>query len=169
MKVRTETRFNNSIAVLRGPLYFSLRIGQNYRRPRRRERLGNPADDAVELRPRSMPLQPTEAKAEVVRNPVGDFPFAGSREPLFRRSNDAVVKPDGQISSYTRESYRRQRAGGFESQRPAFARLGHGQDLSGQRRRSARRSRGVRTNPQADLELVPYGCARLRISEYPLR
>ena len=30
MEVRTEPRLNNSIAILRGPLYFSLRIGQSY-------------------------------------------------------------------------------------------------------------------------------------------
>ena len=31
MKVRTERRFNNSLAILRGPLYFSLRIEKEYK------------------------------------------------------------------------------------------------------------------------------------------
>ena len=104
MKVRTETRFNGSIAVMRGPLYYSLRIGQNYR-------------DLSEGR--DWEIQPTtpwnyalaitaETAAErtkVIENPIGDFPFAQRGEPLYRRSKDAVVQADGQISSYTREPY----------------------------------------------------------------
>ena len=41
----------------------------------------------------------------MIQHSVGDFPFAGHGEPLFRRSDDAVVKADGQVSEYTREPY----------------------------------------------------------------
>lgn len=27
MRLRTETRYNNSVSILRGPVYYSLRVG----------------------------------------------------------------------------------------------------------------------------------------------
>ena len=47
----------------------------------------------------------TAATTKVTRNPLGDFPFAGRGEPLFRRRSDAVIQADGQVSAYTREAY----------------------------------------------------------------
>jgi uncharacterized protein len=165
MKVRTETRFNNSIAVLRGPLYFSLRIGQNYRdlgEEHNWEILpATPWNYGLELS-----AENAEAKAKVVRNPVGEFPFAGSKEPLFRRSKDAAVKPDGQISSFTRELY----AGKEPVILKVKGRLlpDWGMDKTYPANAADPPAGPVASEePQADLELVPYGCARLRVSEFP--
>jgi uncharacterized protein len=165
MKLRTETRLNNSIAVLRGPLYFSLRIGQDYRD------LGEGKSWQI------LPTTPwnyglaladdtIDAKVETVRNPVGTFPFAGRGEPLFRRSSNAVVQPDGQISSYTRESY--------AGKEPVFLKVkgrllpDWGMDKT-YPANAADPPVGplASEQPEVELELVPYGCARLRISEFP--
>jgi hypothetical protein len=165
MKVRTETRFNGSIAVMRGPLYYSLRIGQNY------HDLNEGRDWEIQpSTPWNYALAITaETAAErttVIENPVGEFPFAQRGEPLYRRSNDAVVQADGQISSYTREPYaaaepvvlkvkgRLMPEWGMDKTYPANA-------------ADPPKSPAVSNRPEVDLELIPYGCTRLRISEFP--
>ena len=165
MEVRTEPQLNNSIAVLRGPLYFSLRIGQSYRD------LGSKESwEILPTTPWNYGLELTRETAsqrtEVIQNPVGDFPFAGRAEPLFRRSSDTVVKADEQISAYSREP--------FSRSEPVILKV-KGRllpDWSMDKTYPANAadppaSPAMSSQPEVDLELVPYGCARLRISAFP--
>jgi uncharacterized protein len=165
MNIRTEPRMNKSLAVLRGPLYFSLRIGQSYRD------VGNKENwEIVPTTPWNYALDLTDEtaakKITVIQNPVGDFPFAGLNEPLFRRAADAVVNPDGRISAYTREPY--------SSMEPIVLRVkgrlitDWGMDKTFPANAAdPPASPIVSYKPEVELELVPYGCTRLRISEFP--
>jgi uncharacterized protein len=165
MEVRTETRLNNSIAVLRGPLYFSLRIAASYRDVDKKEYWEilptSPWNYGLELSPE------TAAKnSKVIQNPVGDFPFAGRGEPLSRRSSNAVVQPDGRISDYTRTPY--------SAMEPIVLKVkgrlipDWGMDKTYPANAADPPASPAKSNlPEVDLELVPYGCARLRISEFP--
>ena len=165
MRVRTELRFNKAVAILRGPLYFSLRIGQEYR-------------DAGEGRgwsvmpttPWNYGLEVAEAgqaiKADVVRNAIGDFPFAQQGEPVSRRSKDAVIERGGRISAYSR--------GPYDGREPVVLKVkgrlvaGWGMDAKFPANAADPPVSPVTSSgPTADLELVPYGCTRLRVSEFP--
>ncbi len=145
MRARTETRFNGSVAVLRGPLYFSLRIGASYRD------LGDGA--GWEIHPATpwnygLELDPGGGGFEVERNAVGDFPFASRGEPVngtpWTGSEPVVLKARGRsIGSWDRDA-----------EFPANAADPPPSPLA---------ARGA----VECLELIPYGCSRLRISEFP--
>jgi hypothetical protein len=105
-------------------------------------------------------------QAQVVRNPIGDFPFAEKDEPVHRRAKEAVILTDGRISSYEKQPYsgaepvilkvngRLLPQWGMDKAYPANA-------------ADPPASPVVVTGPIIELELIPYGCARLRISEFP--
>jgi hypothetical protein len=102
----------------------------------------------------------------VIQHSVGDFPFAGHGEPLFRRSDDAVVKADGQVSEYTREPYAAMEPVVLKVKGRLLA--DWGMDKTYPANAADPPASPARSNqPEVDLELVPYGCARLRISEFP--
>jgi hypothetical protein len=165
MRVRTEARFNNAVGVRRGPLYFSLRIGKQYGELGQDQYWGilatAPWNYALELSGDEGGLQ-----AQVVRNPIGDFPFAEKDEPVHRRAKEAVILTDGRISSYEKQPYsgaepvilkvngRLLPQWGMDKAYPANA-------------ADPPASPVVVTGPIIELELIPYGCARLRISEFP--
>ncbi len=165
MRVRTEARFNNAVGVMRGPLYFSLRIEKQYGELGRGQYWGilptSPWNYALDLGAGGAGL-----RAEVVRNPVGDFPFAEKEEPVHRRAKDAVILPDGRISSYSRQPY----AGAEPVILKVKGRLvpQWGMDKTYPANAADPPVSPVTANgPLVDLELIPYGCARLRISEFP--
>jgi len=192
MRVRTESRCNGAVSILRGPLYFSLRIGQDYRpcttaglskAPREK---GFPVFDwevfattpwnyALELDP-SHP----EGSVDVVTHPVSAIPFAQKGEPVTRRvhsSNPAVLDKAEWKARF-------QDWGEGEMQTVAFERAKWQQDepvvikAKGRRLPSWRMEQNSAdvpppspvdtADPITDLELVPYGSTRLRISEFPV-
>jgi hypothetical protein len=162
LNVRTESRFNRSIAVLRGPLYYSLRIGQKYRD------LADGRD--WEILPTTpwnyaLAIAPAE-RVKVVENPIGDFPFAQRGEPLYRRSKDAVVGADGQISSYSREPYAAAEPVVIRVKGRLLPEWGMDENFP-TNAADPPPSPTASSQPEVDLELIPYGCARLRISEFP--
>jgi uncharacterized protein len=165
MRVRTEKRFNDSIAVMRGPLYFSLRIGQDFRDIREGRDW-----EILPTTPWNYGLEITsetaEARTQVVRNEIGEYPFAQHGEPLYRKGKDAVVGADGQITSYVRETY-----GGKE---PVILKVrgrlipNWGMDETYPANAAdPPKSPVASSQSETELELIPYGCTRLRISEFP--
>lgn len=216
MKVRAETRFNNSMAVLRGPLYYSLRIGMDYRdAPAPRE----DADFLVPLKPRldwaakparektGLPIFDWEihsttpwnyalvvdrahpdAAIRVCRNPVGDLPYGHKNEPVIRR-----VSSDNKAAFDKAPFHAVVKGANGAKLTVAYERVAYGQDepvvlkakarLLPEWKMLARKVGGkeVATNaaspplspvvsqePEVDVELIPYGCTRLRISEFPV-
>ncbi len=109
MRVRIEERFNKAVAVQRGPLYFALRVGQDYREcpwdnpgqgPQRlsakpvRERSGFPVFD-WEIYPSTpwnyalvIDRRSPEPSVTVARHPLGKIPFAGKGEPVIVKVPD---------------------------------------------------------------------------------
>jgi hypothetical protein len=165
MRVRREFRFNRSIAVLRGPLYYCLRIGQDYRDLGEGRDWGilptTPWNYALSITPET-----AAARTKVVENPIGDFPFAQRGEPLYRRSKDAVVQADGQISSYVREPYAQAEPVVLHVKGRLMPEWGMDKTYTANAA-DPPPSPAASNQPEVDLELIPYGCTRLRISEFP--
>jgi hypothetical protein len=105
-------------------------------------------------------------RTTVIENPVGEFPFAQRGEPLYRRSNDAVVQADGQISSYTREPYAAAEPVVLKVKGRLMPEWGMDKTYTANAA-DPPKSPAVSNRPEVDLELIPYGCTRLRISEFP--
>jgi len=188
MGIRCETRFNNSAAILRGPLYFSLRIRPDYRPIRSYEANGYPVYEweIHPLSPWNYGLLADRAKiaqhVRVVTSKVSDFPFAGKGEPLFVRAGEKKrpEKPIGRV--HTAEFT----DGSGAKKKVTFVRIAHSGDEPVVLKIKARllpewkmNSRGVSAanppvspagsdRPIVEVDLVPYGCTRLRITEFPL-
>lgn len=142
LHVRTSTWLNNSVAVERGPLVFSLRLGEEFRRIN--QGMSKPAPPPAadwEIEPTSawnygllIPAANFEQAVRVIEKPVGDLPFTAAGAPVEIRlkarrvpqwsldNNSAAPPPPSPVS--TRE-------------------------------------------PLETVTLIPYGAAKLRITAFP--
>lgn len=135
MRVRAERRWHGSVCLKRGPLVYSLKIGERW------EKIGGQephADYAVY--PTSpwnygLLVDPESPQAEVVRRGVGPKVFGPDLAPV-----ELLVK-GRRLPEWTLEN-----------------------NSAGPLPQSPMRS----TEPLEDLTLIPYGCAKLRITEFPL-
>jgi hypothetical protein len=230
MQVRAEERFNKAVAVRRGPLYFALRVGQDFREcpwdnPAQgpgmlsakpvREKSGFPVFD-WEIYPSTpwnyglvIDRQKPELSVTVVRHPVGKIPFAGKREPVivkipqdnaaqieraaFRAEVSQVLphpaegnlKHDGRPWPIATDGQKRWvgfRRSVWEQEEPVVLRakarlLPEWKMLMGKNPVNGQMvpamaappplSPQTSSQPQVEVELVPFGCTRLRIAEFP--
>jgi hypothetical protein len=121
MRLRVEERFHGAAAIQRGPLYFALRIGCDYReclwqspatseghllaKPWR-EKSGFPIYD-WEIHPATpwnyalnLDRQHPESSLTLTRHPIGKMPFGGKGEP-------AIIKiPDGDTARIERAPFK---------------------------------------------------------------
>jgi len=140
MRLRTETRYNNAVAIYRGPLAFALKIGESYRRLKvHHDKL--PAVD-WEITPTTpwnygliLDREHPEKSVKVTTGKIGKLPFAQETAPVVLHVKGREV-PEWQFAD---------NSAGETPTSPI--KTGH---------------------PVTDLELVPYGSARLRITEFPV-
>ena len=140
MKVRSETRYNNSVALLRGPLYFSLKIGEKW------NKLNKHSDEFPVWDWEIAPTTPWNYGLLIDReNPETSVTVENrppAKQPFEKKSAPVTLKVKGrQIPDWT---YFRNSAG------------------------DPPKSPVKIDTPVTDLELVPYGSTRLRITEFPV-
>jgi DUF1680 family protein len=137
MPVRVERGYHNSAAIVRGPLIYSLRVGEDWRRIE-----GEPPRVDWEVYPTTpwnyaLALDPEhpEKSIQFSRKPIGACPFSSEGAPV------TAAAKGRRVPAWTLE-----------------------QGAAGPLPESPVRS----SEPLQDLVLVPYGCAKLRVTEFPV-
>lgn len=160
MELRAERRFNNAVALLRGPLYYSLRIDKQYDSIKiKSENYHFKGSVDWQITPTTnwnygilLDYNNSSRGFHVEENPVGPYPFADKGDPvwlpdsgkyvLYENEPPVVIKARGmKISSWTTKD----NSADIPPKSPV--------------------------KPEGDpgiINLVPYGCARLRITEFPV-
>jgi len=159
-EVRTERRYNNSLSVLRGPLYYALRIGKEFTeigmKYRKYDYIGSVDWQIVPTTDWNLGLiiDDTDKGIQVTEeiNPVGRYPFADTGDMIWSEKEGSHIK--------------------WEFPAPVVLRV------SGAIIPGWEIVNGSAANPPPGhlttdsepvmLELVPYGSTRLRITEFPV-
>lgn len=160
MKVRMEKRYNNAVSVLRGPLYFSLRIDKEYKSVKiNYDNFAYKGSTDWEINPLSpwnyglMPdLVNPERGFTVLENPVTGLPFADAGDMIWSVDSSKYFawKQDAAVVITTR---------GIRI--PEWSMKDNSADIP------PRGPLAPQGYPEV-IRLVPYGSARLRITEFPV-
>jgi len=160
MRLRVENRYNNSITILRGPLCFSLQIKKEYKSVKiNYDNFSYKGSVDWEIDPGSpwnygLLLDKADIMRgiKVTENPVSKYPFADKGDMIW--SSDS-----GKYTVWTQDAPVIIKARGMKI--PEWT----------MRNNSADDPPISPVKPDGDAEvitLVPYGCARLRITEFPV-
>jgi hypothetical protein len=155
MTVQIQDRFNHSVTVTRGPLAFALRVGMQYKSLARHYQ--GSAD--WEIRPTTpwnyglvLDRAHPEASLQPMRNPIGRLPFGQKGDMVYDTKTDSFVPwaEDPPVVIKAR------------------GRLIPEWIMNGANAGDPPLSPVVSSSPDQDVELVPYGAARLRVTEIPV-
>jgi DUF1680 family protein len=140
MNVRLEQRYNKAVSVLRGPLYFSLKVGEQYKELKRHHDQLPVVDWQLDATtPWNYALQVAMNKPgesfEVQTREIAKVPFEQAAAPVVLKAKARLV-PSWQMKNNSADD---PPASPVES-----------------------------SEPLTDVELVPYGSTRLRITEFPV-
>ncbi|HEX4308931.1 MAG TPA: hypothetical protein VHZ25_02830 [Acidobacteriaceae bacterium] len=156
-KVHTENRRNNAAAIAWGPLYFALRIGESFRRI---DLPGIPTPATCvnwEVTPTTpwnvaLAIDRDHPVCEMARNPIGSMPFAQKGEPVRPPEADDFSPWQGDAPLILRVNAKEVADWKMNGANAASVPVSP-----------------VRSKPAGKVvELIPYGCSRLRISEFPV-
>ncbi len=159
MNIRTEERHNSSLAVLRGPLYYSLRIDKEFRAVKiNYDNFGYKGSVDWEIYSRSewnfglLLGKDLMRGLKVTENPVGKYPFSDVGDMVWSADSGKYVTT---------------------TQDPPVVITARGIKIPGWtiKNNSADVPPLSPVKPEGDpqrITLVPYGCARLRITEFPV-
>jgi hypothetical protein len=160
MNLRIEKRYNNSLALLRGPLFFSLQINKEYKSIKiNYDNFGYKGSVDWEIDPGSpwnygLVIDKTNIMhgMKVTENPLSKYPFADRGDMIW--SSDS-----GKYIIWTQDAPVVIKARGMKI--PEWTMKNNCADVPPL----------SPVKPEGDVEtitLVPYGCARLRITEFPV-
>jgi hypothetical protein len=160
MEIRVEERYNNSLSVLRGPLCFSLQIEKEYKNVKiNYDNFGYKGSADWEIDPKSawnygllIDRGNIMRGIKVTENPVGKYPFSDKGDMIWQADSGKYVPSltDAPVVITTR---------GIKI--PEWIMKNNSADVPPV----------SPVKPAGDPEvitLVPYGCARLRITEFPV-
>jgi hypothetical protein len=160
LPVRYETRYNNAVSVLRGPLYFSLRIDKEYKNTKiNYDNFSYKGSVDWEIYPKSdwnfslIADRGDPGKSVVVtENTPGKYPFADKGDMVWSADSTKYTRwtDDAPVVIKTR---------GIKI--PEWQMKDNSADIPPL---SPVKSVGE----PVELILVPYGCARLRVTEFPM-
>jgi len=160
MKIRVEQRYNSALSVLRGPLYFSLRIDKDYKSVKiNYDNFGYRGSVDWQISPLSpwnygllIDRNNVMRNMKLAENPVGKYPFADKGDMVWSSDSGRYVKvtQDAPLVITTR---------GIRI--PEWTMKDNSADIPPL----------SPVKPEGDpeiIKLVPYGCAKLRITEFPV-
>jgi len=160
MSLRVEKRYNNSLALLRGPVYFSLRIDKEYKSVKiNYDNYSYKGSVDWEINPKSawnygllISKSNIMRGIKVTENPVSKYPFSDKGDMIWSADS-------GKYSRWTQDAPVVITARGMKI--PSWTIKNNSADVPPL----------SPVKPEGDIEkitLVPYGCARLRITEFPV-
>ncbi len=135
MRIETERGYHDSVAIKRGPLVYSLRIGERWEKIAGEEPHADYAVYPTTPWNYGLQIDPLSPQADVVKKGIGEVIFDSLSAPIEIRVKGRKV-PEWQLE---------QNSAGPLPQSPVKS-----------------------SEPVEDLTLIPYGCAKLRVTEFPL-
>ena len=162
-KVRCETRKNHSVAVAWGPLYFVLRIGESFKKLPGLTAGGSdtiipspPGTANWQITPTTdwnyaLAIDRAQPRVHIIRGPVSSMPFAQKGEMVKEPGASEFAPWREDVPMILRVAARKVPSWG----------------LVGASAGPVPVSPVKTDSPETMVELVPYGCSRLRIAEFP--
>jgi uncharacterized protein len=160
MELRIEKRYNNSVAILRGPLYFSLRIDKDYKSVKiNYDNFSYKGSVDWQITPKSawnygllLNKSNLSQGIKLKENPVGSYPFSDTGDMIWSADS-------GKYYTSTQDAPVVITLRGMKI--PQWTLKNNSADVPPV----------SPVKPEGDpdvITLVPYGCARLRITEFPV-